>query len=304
MSNSHTFSSDSDDEHSSFSGEERSLSFSDGEYFPKLVPRTEVEVVMCAQPAYIAGNDKTRDEVVSDLSFLVNNKQFSDVTFVVGSDGEEVYANSAILTARCEVFSKMFSSGFCESLHDGTESRDTTSGGRKKKRRVVQIPNIEAEIMIQFLTFLYTGKIRISADTVLAVYATAHQYMVQSLANLCLRDLANFLDIHNLYYFIQQAVQNHWDKIRDVCLEHIGKCGILIFKKEEWKMLSEQAVLAIVQSDRLTVPEIEIWKAVIDWGKNHLKREQKPHTQSKKKKEAEGGDDLEKKKKKENKKEQ
>nr|XP_042700995.1 BTB/POZ domain-containing protein 19 isoform X1 [Chrysemys picta bellii] len=40
---------------------------------------------------------------------LINNPQFSDVTFVVGRERQEVFAHRCILACRCQAFQGMFS---------------------------------------------------------------------------------------------------------------------------------------------------------------------------------------------------
>ncbi len=66
-----------------------------------------------------------------DLLALVNRKEFSDVIFLVGKEKEPLFAIRGILSARSDVFQKMFAGGFKE----GQEHSDN-------ERFTVAVPNI------------------------------------------------------------------------------------------------------------------------------------------------------------------
>ena len=69
---------------------------------------------------------------------MVNNEQFSDISFLV--EGRTVHAHKFILFARCEYFRRMFTGGYKESTDP-----------------CVPIADVSFDVFLCILTFLYTG---------------------------------------------------------------------------------------------------------------------------------------------------
>lgn len=65
----------------------------------------------CHDVVYIA--EPRPNTLTSDFAKLINNADFSDVTFLV--EGQKVHAHKAILMVRSDYFNAMFSNGMQES---------------------------------------------------------------------------------------------------------------------------------------------------------------------------------------------
>ena len=79
-------------------------------------------------------------ELSDDLGMLVNNDMFSDVK--LWADGQCFFGHRAILSARSSYFESMFCSGMRES-----EQAD------------VKIPDVNAEVFLAVLSFIYTNTV-------------------------------------------------------------------------------------------------------------------------------------------------
>ena len=99
------------------------------------------------------------DEVMKNLTNLLNDENFCDVTFVVGELDEvvkkEIPGHKAIFAAQSVVFAKMFE-------HELEET----------KLNRVEITDIEPLVFEEFKKFLYTGKVNLlSYDEELLIVA-------------------------------------------------------------------------------------------------------------------------------------
>ncbi|KAM5148142.1 LOW QUALITY PROTEIN: BTB/POZ domain-containing protein 19 [Mantella aurantiaca] len=91
-----------------------------------------------------------RSSLPSALRGLINNPQFSDVSFVVGKERQVVHAHRCILACRCPVFQRMFS----HQLQTAQE---------------LQVPFVLADYPCGFLAvieFIYTNGVTLTGDIV------------------------------------------------------------------------------------------------------------------------------------------
>ncbi|KAL2620300.1 hypothetical protein R1flu_000505 [Riccia fluitans] len=88
-----------------------------------------------------SGLGNKSSSLVDDLRGMVNNPDFSDVSFVC-SDGVQVYASRMFLGARSAVFRQMVSCGMSE-----------------MRSNVVPLPSVGSSVLIHVLRFLYAGEI-------------------------------------------------------------------------------------------------------------------------------------------------
>ncbi len=55
-----------------------------------------------------------RSTLETDLSTMLNSKEYHDIKFAIGNSGEELYAHKALLYCRNSYFRAMFDSGMAE----------------------------------------------------------------------------------------------------------------------------------------------------------------------------------------------
>jgi len=144
-----------------------------------------------------------------DLQPMVDNPQFSDVTFVV--EGRNLHAHKFILFARSEYFRRMFTSGY-------RESTDST----------IPIPDVRYEVFLCVLSFLYTGKPREDIDEMaVEVLGVANLYNIEPLKRICAELITRSICVENVASILQAADTYQVTLLRMHCInymvEHFGE---------------------------------------------------------------------------------
>jgi hypothetical protein len=131
----------------------------------------------------------------------------SDVKFIVGEESVEIPAHRAILSARSEYFSAMFSKD-----HGMQES---TNG-------VVRTHH-EPSVFRRMLEFLYTNYVRDLATTppneVIALIMLANEYLLDDLRILAERAATRIISLENISRLMLLSAAHSGSGLREACLE-------------------------------------------------------------------------------------
>ncbi|XP_010608448.1 BTB/POZ domain-containing protein 19 [Fukomys damarensis] len=138
------------------------------------------------------------------LRSLVNNRQYSDVCFVVGQERQEVFAHQCLLACRCNFFQRLL----------GTES------GPEVPRAVV-LSTVPAEAFLAVLEFLYTNSVKLHHHSVLEVLTAAVEYGLEELRELCLEFVEKVLDVELVCEALQVAVTFGLGPLQERCIAFI-----------------------------------------------------------------------------------
>lgn len=146
-----------------------------------------------------------------DMKELVNDEEFSDVTFIV--ENRPVHALRAILAKRCEHFSAMFRSGMRES-EAGVE---------------IPIPNLSYPVFLLIMEYLCefffstggtavrcyssyylldTDAVKIEVEHAVELYIAADLYQLSTLREMCCVVVKRNISAENAAYMLQ--VRGHW----------------------------------------------------------------------------------------------
>ncbi|KAL3795678.1 hypothetical protein ACHAWO_004263 [Cyclotella atomus] len=163
-----------------------------------------------------------------DLKEMVNDDEYSDVTFIV--DGQPVHAHRNVLAKRCEHFAAMFRSGMRES-EQGAE---------------IPIPNITRPVFLLILEYLYTDSVKIELEHAVDLYIASDLYQIATLRDMCSVVVKRGIGTENAAYLLQQAHDAHCQVIKDVAMEHIVANFDTISKGEGIKAVSHGLLLEIL----------------------------------------------------------
>lgn len=163
-----------------------------------------------------------------DLKEMVNEDEYSDVTFIVG--GQPVHAHRAVLAKRCEHFAAMFRSGMRES-EQGAE---------------IPIPNISRPVFLLILEYLYTDSVKIDLEHAVDLYIASDLYQIATLRDMCSVVVKRGITTENAAYLLQQSHDAHCQVIKDVAMEHIVANFDTISKGEGIKAVSHGLLLEIL----------------------------------------------------------
>ena len=134
---------------------------------------------------------------------MVNNEQFSDISFVV--EGRTVHAHKFILFARSEYFRRMFTSGY-----------------REASEATIPIGDVRHEVFLCVLAFLYTGKAReIEPEMALELMGVANLYSIEPLMRQCAEVITRSVCVTNVAAVLQAADQYAVLPLRQHCINFI-----------------------------------------------------------------------------------
>mmetsp|Transcript_18551 Transcript_18551/g.43383 ORF Transcript_18551/g.43383 Transcript_18551/m.43383 type:complete len:740 (+) Transcript_18551:274-2493(+) len=163
-----------------------------------------------------------------DMKELVNDEEFSDVTFIV--ENRPVHALRAILAKRCEHFSAMFRSGMRES-EAGVE---------------IPIPNLSYPVFLLIMEYLYTDAVKIEVEHAVELYIAADLYQLSTLREMCCVVVKRNISAENAAYMLQSAHENCCQSMKDIAMAYIVDHFDIVSKSEGIKAISHGLLLEIL----------------------------------------------------------
>ena len=160
------------------------------------------------------------------MKLMYEKKLFTDIQIEVGEKTFD--AHRAVLASFSDVFEKMFEINMKE----------------KEEKRVV-ISDIDAEVMSNLLSFMYTGSApNIRAHTKELLLA-ADKYNMQDLMGICENDLRESLTPANVaeVLLVANMMQSEASKtLRESCMLVIKQNMTSVYKSDSWKKLKESSL--------------------------------------------------------------
>jgi RCC1 and BTB domain-containing protein len=168
----------------------------------------------------------------SQLRALVNDDEFSDITFVI--ENQNVYAHKAILAARCELFAAMLRSGMRESVEG-----------------VIPIPNIRRSVFLLLLEFIYCDSVKVPVDHAIELYICADQYNVERLRDICCNVVRRHLNPDNAGPMLQAASEHHCQVLKDQIMKYVVDNFDVFSRTDGIRHVSHQLLLEIISQRRV-----------------------------------------------------
>ncbi|XP_064385896.1 BTB/POZ domain-containing protein 19-like [Halichondria panicea] len=187
------------------------------------------------------------DAFASEMIKLINDKEFSDIRFIVGEERQAIYAHKCLLAARCEVFKAMFA------VKDGESSAPLV------------LSDIRPQVFLAVLEFIYTNCSSLSTDMVIDVLAASVEYGLEGLSKLCVRFMRECIAVDTACEFIQAALTYQQITLQEECLSFIEEKTEVVFKSRGFNEMSDDALTFVLRSDKLRLGEAEILEKVLEW---------------------------------------
>ncbi|EAT38331.1 AAEL009769-PA [Aedes aegypti] len=209
-----------------------------------------------ASSSYSSDCSNSRDGLKYDIPFmkrqesLINNKFQSDVTFLVGEKRQPIYAHKLLLIIASEYFNAMFNGNFKES----------TSGE-------IEVSDVEPDIFLEILRFIYCGKVRLTIENVLEIYVHAQKYMLNELRRRTIRVLEKHIDSDNVLKIFAQNRLYEFSFINEKCLTLIRKNPLTYFHHEDFSALDRKSLEIIFSSKKINCSDAQLFQALRDWKK-------------------------------------
>ncbi|KAK7799148.1 hypothetical protein U0070_011533 [Myodes glareolus] len=176
-----------------------------------------------------------------------DNHIFTDVIICV--EGEKFPCHRAVLSACSDYFRAMFCNGLKES-----------------REMLVEIKGILAEAMDSFLQYVYTGRVKITAENVQYLVETSSLFQVNSLCDECVHFLEEQLDPCNCIGIQRFADTHSLQTLFAKCQTFALQTFEDVYQHEEFLELNKDGLIDYICRDELIVSKEEIvFEAVMRW---------------------------------------
>ncbi|KAJ7426648.1 leucine-zipper-like transcriptional regulator 1 [Willisornis vidua] len=205
-----------------------------------------------------------------DYGRLWENRQFSDLEFVLGEKEERVRGHTAIITARCKWLKKKIIQArerlkqkSKQDMEDegATPCQKDGIGGNVKLCRLqplleVPIREAEAQPFEVLMQFLYTDKIKYPRKghvqdvlLIMDVYKLALNFKLSRLEQLCLQYIEASVDLQNVLIVCENANKLQLDQLKEHCLNFVVKESHFnqVIMMKEFEHLSSSLIVEIVR---------------------------------------------------------
>eukprot|EP00112_Aurelia_sp_Birch-Aquarium-sp1_P000572 Seg10546.1 transcript_id=Seg10546.1/GoldUCD/mRNA.D3Y31 product="BTB/POZ domain-containing protein 2" protein_id=Seg10546.1/GoldUCD/D3Y31 len=193
------------------------------------------------------------------MSHLYNNEIMSDITFKV--QDERFNAHKFVMASASSVFYAMFYGGMSEIA---TEIE------------IVDCP--KSEDFTEFLKFVYTEELSLTWDNVFAVAYLAKKYYIPSLTDECCTFLLRSLTVENVLSVLNLCLAADQQEMAKECLRLIKVQIRKLSRTPEFLELDRDTLKAILELDVLDMEELDLYRAVERWLKHQLKKTEQDMT--------------------------
>mmetsp|Transcript_12203 Transcript_12203/g.22618 ORF Transcript_12203/g.22618 Transcript_12203/m.22618 type:complete len:1213 (-) Transcript_12203:989-4627(-) len=142
-----------------------------------------------------------RSTLLSDLAQFINNKQYSDVTFVV--EGQRVYAHKA-LCIRSPYFNAMF-----------------TAGMRESNETEITLADVRYDVFLSILTYLYTDRHDVDIEDAMELFVESDRFGIERLKTMCETKLLSAIDVENASEFLEASEIHSAQSLHERCMSFI-----------------------------------------------------------------------------------
>ncbi|CAG2207954.1 BTBD3_6 [Mytilus edulis] len=159
----------------------------------------------------------------------------------------QIPAHKMILALGSPVFKAMFYGSFPQSEGD------------------IRIQDITLDTFKIMLKYLYTDHLQLSKDSVIPLLYAAQKYQIAGLISKCENYLQDNLAVNNACTLFSHAKFFTMDKLKTNALKFIAENAMEVFKNDDFLLLSSENLVDIIKLDSLCIPEVEVFRAVLNW---------------------------------------
>ncbi|CAG9539867.1 unnamed protein product [Cercopithifilaria johnstoni] len=200
-----------------------------------------------------AGDVQHINYLAEHIGNLYITGECSDIILKV--EGRSVQAHRVILAARSQYFRALLYNGMRETRDSEIELVDTSLNGFK-----------------MLMKYIYTGKLSLTSmkeELVLEILGLAHKYGFTDLEISISEYMKAMLNVRNVCTIYSVAHLYSLRSLCDVCLNFADKHAPEVISTQAFLQLPASAVEQMIQRDSLCAPEIDIFRAVREWIRQH-----------------------------------
>lgn len=249
------------------------------------VPVVQNRALVDSETKYVDAAELEREATF--MRSLVGSSKCADVTFRVGAgaDAELIPAHRYVLrwlasitmrachtrdwvfltycrillAAKSPVFAVMLFSSF----HESSSSRDD----------VIAVPDVNPAAFRLMLQAIYTGDCQLDDELLPLVLFCACKYQAACARLACMRFLQRKLSTYNACVFLKPGSMVLLVEERSIVLDFIETHFVDIVRNDpDFLSIDREAMRLLLQSDKLTADELDIFYGLIAWGRAECQR--------------------------------
>ena len=193
--------------------------------------------------------------VLQRNAYMFDNELMSDVSFTCGESRRIFHAHKYVLATSSAVFFAMF------------------YGKIPPKEFPIRIEDTEEESFKEFMRFLYTDDCKITAENAIGVLYLAKKYLISSLAEKCCEILEANIKPGNVFAVLEQAIKFDEKELEAKSWNIVSKKTQECLNSETFCGIGLHTLNALLKKERLAVPEVELFKAVLKWTDSECARQ-------------------------------
>ena len=130
--------------------------------------------------------------------------------------------------------------------------------------------------------YLYTDDVELKIEDVLEVLAASKKYMVPTLTKICTEFIEQSVDNTTACLFLNHSILFDEKQLQLQVQNYIEQNADAVFEKDDFYNISNEALLSIVKSDKLSISEMGLIIHVLKWAENRCILQQMPVTKENK----------------------
>ncbi|KAL0490163.1 cullin adaptor [Acrasis kona] len=195
------------------------------------------------------------DELMQDMLRLLTQPVLSDFILVVGEKKLQTKfeVHRSILAARCQYFYGLFHSNMDDS-----------------KAKEISFPQHNPSDWRVLLDYFYTSKITINHENAFGVLKLSDEFGVLRVKEHCVNYVRQLVTDENVLDVFEESRHHNFIELYAFCKCYIEENARRVFFVENFIKLPKDSLKELLHSDKIQLAEIEIFVAVINWGKYSL----------------------------------
>lgn len=169
------------------------------------------------------GKTSDTNTVAEALSLAFNDKDTSDVTFVVG--GKSIHVHKSFLKIRCQYFRAMFQNHWPE---DGKSE--------------IEITTYSYAVYYAFLRYVYTDQVELSPEDAIGLLDLANAYCESQLKRLSEKIIKHGITVQNALMLLAAALKYEASDLEEFCFKFCVNHMTAITQTEAFQKLDESTL--------------------------------------------------------------
>uniref|UniRef100_A0A182QXJ9 BTB domain-containing protein n=1 Tax=Anopheles farauti TaxID=69004 RepID=A0A182QXJ9_9DIPT len=188
------------------------------------------------------------DTICSRQESMVNNQFCSDVTFIVGTNKQRIYAHKLYLTIASEYFYAMFFGNFVEA--DESE---------------VHLEDVEPDVFLNVLRYIYAQQLHITNDNLRDIFDCSQKFMLMELKKPLCRFLQDQVEPESALAIFSRNRHFAFPAVDEACLGLIRNNPLYHFNHEDFTTIDRESLSMILTSKQINCTEDQLYSALDIW---------------------------------------